>query len=228
MRDNTHPGWQVKPAASAPAKATIEDMLALAIRLFNDGQLEHTRQLCEYAEAVHPPHPAVKQLLAVLALQRGDAEKAMKFASASLVLRPDHLPTLFVASDAARANGMHAEACQMLEAVVKLVPENAQAWFQLALVRQDLADLDGAARALRRVLQIDPRRADAEVNLGIVLQEIGDMAAAMRAYGRAYRLREDTFGRIAHALATPRLGRMWLNLADLRADLRAELALDRN
>jgi tetratricopeptide (TPR) repeat protein len=148
----------------------------------------------------------------------------LKFAAASLVLRPEHLPTLFVASDAARAAGVFADASRWLEAVVKLAPENTQAWFQLALVRQDLHDLNGAANALRQVLRIDPRRADAEVNLGIVLQDSGDMDAAMRAYGRAYRIREDTFGRIAHALATPGVGRMWLNLADLRA----ELALDRD
>jgi tetratricopeptide (TPR) repeat protein len=214
----------VKPASTPAAKASIEDMLALAIRLFNDGQRDHARQLCEHAEAVHPAHPAVKQLLAVLALQRGDAEKALKFAAASLVLRPDHLPTLLFASDAARAVGVFADASRWLEAVVKLAPENTQAWFQLALVRQDLLDLNGAANALRQVLRIDPRRADAEVNLGIVLQESGDIAAALRAYGRAYRIREDTFGRIAHALATPGVGRMWLNLADLRA----ELALDRD
>jgi tetratricopeptide (TPR) repeat protein len=229
-RQNSHPlgdsfpGPQVKPAPIPTAKASIEEMLALAIRLYNDGQRDHARQLCEYADAAQPPYPAVKQLLAVLALQRGDADKAMKFAAASLVLRPDHLPTLLVASDAAQAAGFFADARRWLEAVVKLAPENSQAWFQLALVRQDLLDLDGAALALRRVLQIDPGRADAEVNLGIVLQESGDMDAAMRSYGRAYRLREDTFGRIAHALATPRLGRMWLNLADLRA----ELARDRD
>jgi tetratricopeptide (TPR) repeat protein len=209
----------VKLVTSNPAKASIEDMLALAIRLFNDGQRDHARQLCEHAETVHSPHPAVKQLLAVLALQRGDPEQALKFAAASLVLRPDHLPTLLVASDAARAAGIPADASRWLEAVVKQAPENTQAWFQLALVRQDLLDLAGAATALRRVLQIDPRRADAEVNLGIVLQDSGDIDAAMRSYGRAYRLRADTFGRIAHALATPGIGRMWLNLADLRAEL---------
>jgi hypothetical protein len=43
----------------------------------------------------------------------------------------------------------------------------------------------------------------------------------MRAYARAYCLREETFGRIAHALATPSVGRLWLRLDDLRAELRA-------
>jgi cytochrome c-type biogenesis protein CcmH/NrfG len=70
------------------------------------------------------------------------------------------------------------------------------------------------------VLRVSPPRAEVEVNLGIVLQEAGCMDEALRAYGRAYRLHESTFGRIAHALSTAPTGRLWLNLDDLRAVLR--------
>ena len=112
-------------------------------------------------------------------------------------------------------------ALRTLEHAVGLAPDHADAWFQLALVRQDLRDLDGAAQALRRVLQLMPKRAEAEVNLGIVLQESGRIDEALRAYGRAYRQREETFGRIAHALATANVGRLWLDLDELRAALRS-------
>ena len=112
-----------------------------------------------------------------------------------------------------------AASSDILERVVKLLPAHVNAWFQLALVRQDLQDLSGAIAALREVLRREPERADAEVNLGIVLQEIGKIDEAMRAYGRAYRLREETFGRIAHALSTPNVGRLWLNLEALRVAL---------
>jgi predicted TPR repeat methyltransferase len=106
-----------------------------------------------------------------------------------------------------------------LERAVTLAPDQVEAWFKVSLVRQDLRDLDGAVAALERVLALSPQRVDALVNLGIVQQEAGRMDEAMRAYGRAYRLREETFGRIAHALATPAVGRLWLNLDDLRAEL---------
>ena len=200
--------------------AAVEELLSLAIRHVNAGQGERARVLCEHAVAAHRPHPAVLQLLAVLDLQQGAAAQARSHAQASLALRPDHLPTLLVASDAARAAGASAQALGLLERVVALAPAHTDGWFQLALVRQDLRDLDGAAEALRAVLRETPERADAEVNLGIVLQESGRTDEAMRAYGRAYRLREDTFGRIAHALSTPSVGRLWLRLGDLRAALR--------
>ncbi len=69
------------------------------------------------------------------------------------------------------------------------------------------------------MLALNPDRVDALVNLGIVLQEAGRLDDALRAYGHAYRRREETFGRIAHALATPATGRLFLNLDDLRAEL---------
>jgi tetratricopeptide (TPR) repeat protein len=95
-----------------------------------------------------------------------------------------------------------------------------QAWFTLALVRQDRHDFAGAAAALRQLLRVAPPRAEVEVNLGIVLQEAGKLDEALAAYGRAYRLREDSFGRIAHALAAPGCGRLWLDLDELRECLR--------
>lgn len=214
-------GLQAVPLPSRMAStATVEELLSLAIRHVNAGQGERARVLCEHAVAAHRPHPAVLQLLAVLDLQQGAVAQARGHAGASLALRPDHLPTLLVASDAARAAGASTQALELLERVVALAPAHTDGWFQLALVRQDLHDLDGAAEALRVVLRMAPGRADAEVNLGIVLQEGGRTDEAMRAYGRAYRLRADTFGRIAHALSTPGAGRLWLWLDDLRTALR--------
>ena len=179
---------------TTPATATIEELLGLAIRHVNAGQRDRARLLCEQAVTTHPPHPAVQQLLAVIALQDGDAPAATELAAASLALRPGHAPTVKVAADA---------------------------WFQCSLARHDERDLPGEVQALREVLRLAPERVEAEVNLGIALQDGGEIDEAMRAYGRAYRLREDTFGRIAHALASPNVGRMWLDLDALRAALRA-------
>ena len=199
----------------------IADLIALAIRLVNANQTARARIVCEQAVAAYPPHPAVHQLLAVLDLQAGQPTVARPHAALSLKLRPDHVPTLLVLGEAALAERDLAGAAAALERAVTLAPDQAEAWFKVALVRQDLHDLDGAIAALERVLALNPERADALVNLGIVLQEAGRLDDALRAYGRAFRLREQTFGRIAHALATPGVGRLWLNLDDLRAELRA-------
>ncbi len=197
----------------------IADLIALAVRLVNAGQRERARIVCEQAVAAYPAHPAVHQMLAVLDMQAGLPAQACIHAALSLKLRPDHVPTLLVLGDAALAQRDRAAASQALEHAVVLAPDQAEAWFKVSLVRQDLGDIGGAIQALERVLALNPDRVDALVNLGIVLQEAGRLDDALRAYGHAYRRREETFGRIAHALATPATGRLFLNLDDLRAEL---------
>jgi tetratricopeptide (TPR) repeat protein len=199
----------------------IADLVALAVRLVNANQPQRARIVCEQAVAAWPPHPAVHQLLAVLDMQAGQPASALSHAALSLKLRPDHVPTLLVMGDAAFARRDLDAASQALERAVALAPEHADAWFKVSLVRQDQHDLAGAIAALERAVAANPERADALVNLGIALQESGRVDDALRAYGRAYRLRAQTFGRIAHALATPNVGRLWLDLDGLRAELAA-------
>jgi tetratricopeptide (TPR) repeat protein len=214
-------GGHCRLTSVATPAATVEDVLGVAIRHVNAGQHERAKALCDHAVSAHPPHAGVQQLLALLSLQQGDAAQARRHGQASLALRPDHLPTLRLSADAARAAGDLRDAQAALERVVTLAPEQDGAWFQLALLRHDQRDLVAAAAALRKVLQLKPTHVEAEVNLGIVLQDGGHIDEAMRAYGRAYRTREDSFGRIANAIAAPNVGRLWLNLDDLRAALRA-------
>jgi tetratricopeptide (TPR) repeat protein len=199
---------------------SADDVLALAIRHVNAGEPDRARLLCEHVLA-RAPHPAAHQLIAVLDLQQGRPVEAGRHAQASLALRPDHVPTLLVAGDAALAARDAAVAAASFRRATELAPTQPDAWFKLALARQDARDFEGAAAALREMLRLRPASAEAEVNLGIVLQEAGRIDEALAAYGRAWRLRPDTFGRIAHALATPGTGRLFLDLEDLRAVLAA-------
>ncbi len=177
-----------------PRPTTADDLLALAVRHVNAGQAERAALLCEHALATQPAHAGVLQLLAWLKLERGDAVEASTLTERSLALRPAHAPTAHVAADA---------------------------WFQRSMRHQDEREFEAAADALHAALRHAPERAEAEVNLGVVLQELGRIDEAMQAYGRAYRLRDDSFGRIAHALAALPSGRLWLWLDDLRTELRA-------
>jgi tetratricopeptide (TPR) repeat protein len=95
----------------------------------------------------------------------------------------------------------------------------ASAWFDLAVVRQDMRDYGAAEAAYRKALQIKPDHAEAALNLGIVLQEAGNRDGAMSAYATAYRLRPDMFGAIAMALTSAPHGRLWLDEDELRSAL---------
>lgn len=100
-------------------------------------------------------------------------------------------------------------------------PSASHAWFNLGLICQDLSDCPGATRAFRAALAARPGFHEAAFNLGVAYQESGDLDAALDAYALAWRLRPDAFGRIAQALISPSVGRLWLHPSALRRDLAA-------
>ena len=98
----------------------------------------------------------------------------------------------------------------------------ASFWFDLGLARQDLRDFAGAAAAYREAIALKGDHAEAAFNLGVVLQETGRLDEAMRTYAHAYRLRPESFGKIAMALTSASHGRLWLDGAALRRLLESD------
>ncbi len=294
--------------------------LAAALAALRQGDLAGAEGTCRRLLQAAPRDPALHQLAAAIALRRGHAREAARWAGSSLELRADHAPTLLLAGRAARMAGEHREALGFfrraaglapakaeaafltcivllelgdgdartmvdrlleqfpddaegwralgtalqhaeqlpaalvafrraaraapdsfdaalklglclrhlgdgdgaraaLERAVALDPGVAEGWFALGLARQDARDAAAAAAAYRQALDRRPGLAEAAVNLGICLQQSGDMAAAKAAYARALRLRADSFGRIAQALAAAPTGEVWLDLDALRRSL---------
>ena len=115
--------------------------------------------------------------------------------------------------------GELAAARAALERVLASNAAIAKLWFAYGLVCQDSRDPIAAIKAYRRTLHLSPELAEAHVNLGICLQQTGDIAAAKASFGRAMRLRSDTFGRIAQAVAAAPRGELWLDPERLRQSL---------
>ncbi len=152
----------------------------------------------------------------------GDALLALGKKEAALVCFGKSIPDYALALRRgllARELGRREEARAAFEEAVRLDGTAPRAWFLLGTAAQDEGDQAGAAAAYRAVLALDPKVAEAAVNLGTVLQEAGDLEGARAAYGRAVATRAETFGRVAQALATPRKGELWLDLAALRHSL---------
>ncbi|MEF0942707.1 tetratricopeptide repeat protein [Rhizobium sp. BR 362] len=150
--------------------------------------------------------------------QMGNKSAARDAWSIVLNAKPTSLEAIKRLSSLARERGAHAEAEQLLERAVA-IEDHPGIWFELALVRHDLQNFDGAAEAYRRVLEINPDAPEAAVNLGVVLQEAGRMDEAMTAFSVAYALDASTFGVIAMALTSAPCGRLWLDETVLRQSL---------
>ncbi len=98
-------------------------------------------------------------------------------------------------------------------------PASAEAWFNLGVACQDARDHAGALEAFSAALAMKPEWHEAAFNLGVAHQETGSLEAALDAYAAAFRSSPAQFGRIAQALASSQVGRLWLHPEALRAEL---------
>jgi hypothetical protein len=168
---------------------TVEALLARAIGHVNDHEPAQALAVCEEAQRLHPAHPAVLQLLAVLGLQAGRIDTARRCIGANLALRPDHGPSLLVSGDAARAAGDRARSGR----------------------RRGRPGDRAAPRSRSRRSRRQPRHR--------VAGRYRPHRRRGTGLRRALRCDATAFGRIAHALAAGATGRVWLDLDALRGVL---------
>jgi tetratricopeptide (TPR) repeat protein len=155
---------------------------------------------------------------AALAALGRHAEAVVAYVACEGMAPADARVTLRLAS-ALRDAGRPDEALEAATRATMLAPGDADGWQALGVIRQDAGDHAGAARAFREALAVRPDFHEAAFNLGVALQEGGDLDAALGAYAAALRLRPDSFGRIAQALVSPRVGKLWLDPSALRREL---------
>jgi tetratricopeptide (TPR) repeat protein len=80
------------------------------------------------------------------------------------------------------------EALVSAMAATKAAPDDAEAWWEVALSRLALKDNGNAIPALRRVIELAPRSDNAMARLGSALIETGDEAGAVLAFRQAFEL----------------------------------------
>ena len=161
---------------------------------------------------------------ALAAQQPAAAQVAFGRAAEAYAAMEARTPTAALAhrlGTALRQAGRLSEARDAMRRAVTRDPSGAQAWFSLGVLCQDLHDGPGAAEAFRAALAARPDFHEAAFNLGVACQEEGYLEAALDAYAVAWRLRPEAFGRIAQALVSPGVGRLWLHPSALRRDLAA-------
>jgi len=169
-----------------------------------------------------PPEAALAEAIALY--NAGRQADAQALCDALLAQRGPHPAVDQLAAVLRQERGDAAGARRHIERSLAARPGHVPSLMIAALAYQDLRELGAAEAALQQVLRQQPGHVAAAVNLGIVQLEQGRLADAMRCFGQAFVARPETFGRIAHALATPSTGALWLDLDTLRAALRAAAA----
>src|SRR5262249_19500549 len=127
----------------------------------------------------------IHHLMAESWLLQGDPDRALSEAD------PSRIPVAF-AADAARIRGRAQAVLDQDDAAkaefataVRLAPNNASAWSDLARYRLHEGDRAGAARAAARALRLQSRRTDLLVLEGIITRLVKGKAASLKWFDRA-------------------------------------------
>jgi len=158
--------------------------LSTALLALREGDLDGAEAIARRLFADGPEEPAVYQLAAVIALQRGESLQALRLAAASLARRSDHVPTLIIAGRAARASNDLAAALAFFRRAMMLAPHRADAAFLTCVTLLERGDPE--AQALLPWL-LDQFANDPEGwgLLGAALQRAGQLEAALIVFTRA-------------------------------------------
>ena len=112
------------------------------------------------------------------------------------------------------------DALATLQKVTELLPDDAEAHYNLGVTLQGIRQLDGAVASYRRALALKPDYAGARNNLGAALHDLGQLDGAVASYRRALAIQPDDA--VAHnnlGTALKDLGRLDSAVASFRQAL---------
>lgn len=174
---------------------------------YGAGRLDLAEAACRAALAKSPGEPNALHLMGLLALHRGDHDRAIKIIEQALPRLHDPADALNNLGNAYRAAGRSADALAAYRKAIAARPAFASAHSNLGLVLCETGDQDAATASARKAAELDPGDPGIWTNLGNVHRAGGDLAAAETALRRAVALNP----RDADGLA---------NLANVQLDLR--------
>lgn len=183
----TGSGWLGINAATV----TISQAYQVAGQHLAAGRLAEAEALGRQLLQAQPGHPDVRNLLGLIAVQRGEYAAAAQHFEQAIAVRPDFPPYHSNLSVAHRAEGRAEDAEQAGRRATILDPRYVEAHGNLAIALADLDRLDEALAAYRTAISLAPAQQPLWGNMGNVLKRQGRLEEALAAYRQAMALRPD-------------------------------------
>lgn len=108
----------------------------------------------EKAQELHPTRPSILLDLARLNIQAEEYEKSREYIRGVARLKPNYIEGAFVLAQLELLEGNDEAALATIEQIVKVAPNNADAYLRLGILRYDSSDLDGSISALVRSINL--------------------------------------------------------------------------
>lgn len=185
---------------------TSPDLLLLALRHFNAGELARAESLCRKALKRQRDNPDTWHLLGVIALRTGQAEQAVAHIRTCTRLAPGNAAALCNLGLAHKARGELGQAAAVLAQALRAAPDNSEILYNLGNTRASLGEFEAAIIVYRQALALEPNRAEYHNNLGRALEGARRIGEAVEAYSRALALQPVFAGALTN------LGNAYLDL----------------
>ncbi len=192
------PEWQPgpRPASAAAGAGTIavdpQLVFDAALAHHGAGRLDAAEAAAKEAIDHQPSHAGARHLLGIIAIQRGDHQRAVELLRQSISLDPNAEQAHNNLGIALAGLGRLDEAIASMVDATKLNPGFAVAHFNLGSVLQRANRLEEAADSLRRAIGAKPDYFDAHLHLGNALYQQKQFDAAVASYRNALELSPDS------------------------------------
>jgi protein O-GlcNAc transferase len=203
-------------ASGGAAPVTTDD----ALKLHQQGQLEHAKVMYEVILAHDPQHFNALNLLSLIEAKSGRLENALALVDRALAIRPDVAPLLNNRANMLRQLGCLQEALDCFERAHALAPDDVTPQLNRGILLSELGRRDEALAVLNHVLDLQPDHPDALYNRGNLLRDMGQLEDAIADYQRVRRIRPDHDFLLGQLLYTQLRSCDW---RDLEADSQALL-----
>ena len=156
-----------------------------AFALHQAGSLAEAEQIYEAVLAMEPGHPDALHLLGVVAVQRGEVERAHDLLSRARRISP-HSPEAHANHAAVlKALGRYEEALAAYDTALTAKDDLVDALHERGVTLRELGRYEDALASFERALRANPRFAVAFYNRGLVLQDLGRNQDAVASYDHA-------------------------------------------
>lgn len=179
-RKSAQKGFRKDPATQGTIDA--------AYRLQKAGSFEQAELLYGRVLTAEPGNPFALFALGSMALQRGDAEKAVLLLQQARAQGYREEAVLTQLGVAYQALGREQEALEVYRAGIHADPRNPKYRSNLAVLLAQQGNPEGALREAQRALELDRTFVPAYLNAGFFLQSLGRLEEAVRHFEQALSL----------------------------------------
>jgi predicted O-linked N-acetylglucosamine transferase (SPINDLY family) len=181
----------LKPKLAKSSPESLEEPLARARALRQQGQFAQAQALCQQILAHHPDNVDTLFLLGEIAATTGEADRALQLFGKVLELQPEHAQAHYKCGNLLKDRTQLEAALASYDRAIALDPRYAHALCNRGVVLERLERWEAALESYDRAISLTPDDPLAHYNRAAVLRQLARPEEALASYTRAIAVSPD-------------------------------------